>query len=178
MCRFDVNSLPCGISVFDNTFRTSSFFSCNFLETHYGQREGVQLRTVIDRVHVRAQKAAVKYRVARAALVALRGGGTSSSTWEDQLRPLLDEDVRSYVDASRIQQGPGRRGTVEEDAEVQEDGGVVEENYTKDVDMDIEVRGRRDGTGETRKHVSWIWTTSAIAIGDSTDDNDDVLRSE
>jgi len=148
-----------------------------------GQREGVRSRTVIDRVHLRAYKSAIEYRMARAALMELRGPGD----WEKQLRELADGDIRSYVDPARVMQGPGRRGTTEEDARVllaQETGSIDDDDKSNgsdvdrdDADMDT-VRPRAAGTGETRKEISWIWRTTSLDIDDDTDNNDDVLRSE
>ena len=54
-----------------------------------GQREGTRSRSVIDRVHSRARASASKYRLARAAKLALSGPGA----WESTLRVLLDSDI-------------------------------------------------------------------------------------
>ena len=138
-----------------------------------GQRDGVRSRTVINRVHVKAHQSATKYRTARIALVSPAGGGA----WEEQLRVLEDSDVRSYVDPAQVVEGPGRRGTIEEDAEVQQDSA---ENSNEDGTQlnFLSERLPRHGTGETRKELSWIWRTTAVDIDDMKDDNDDVLRAE
>jgi len=137
-----------------------------------GQRDGVRSRTVIDRIHGKARKAVAKYRVARSALYALRGGGA----WEEQLRELEDGDVRSYSDIQAVQIAPGRRGTVEEDAEPR----MELTNNTDDMDISLEGRTRtqREGTGRTRMVTSWIWQVGKTNIDDTTDSNDDILRSE
>ena len=39
-----------------------------------------------------------------------------------------------------------------------------------------ELRSRRDGTGETRRMLSWIWTTKTQ--GETEDETDEILRTE
>jgi len=138
-----------------------------------GQQDGVRSRTVIGRVHGKALKSATKYRVARAALFALRGGGS----WEEQFRELADGDVRLYVDPAQISIGPGRRGTVEQDTERAPEEFVDEQDGNDELGFFAE-QTQRDGTGESRKELSWIWRTTAINIDDMNDDNDDILRAE
>jgi hypothetical protein len=64
----------------------------------HGQREGLQSRTVINRVHDRARSAADKYIAARKAKLALSGPGD----WEKELRVLEDADIRAYQDPNRL----------------------------------------------------------------------------
>lgn len=45
------------------------------------------------------------------------------------------------------------------------------------IDLLPQVRERRDGTGETRRMLSWIWTTSSFKPS-PIDETDDILRSE
>jgi len=138
-----------------------------------GQRDGVQSRMVINRVHERTRKYASKYRECRARLLLLQGHGD----WELQLQVLEDGDIRSYTDPRLLVAGPGRRGTVEENAEPQVTPQIPENTVDNIFDNDNE-RTQRDGTGETRRELSWIWRTSKLDISDSTDANDDILRSE
>jgi len=59
--------------------------------------------------------------------------------------------------------------------EVQEDATMGDD--VADNALYQEVRTRRDGTGETRHTLSWIWTTDSQAP-DADDENDDILRVE
>ncbi|KAG6826456.1 hypothetical protein H0H92_015744 [Tricholoma furcatifolium] len=158
-----------------------------------GQRSTTRSRAVIDRVHQRALHYAQKYRAARHSKLQLSGPGG----WEKSLRVLEDADVRAYTDPSQIRRGPGRRGTVEDDAALipgtELRDGVMEPEDAEnepalypDPDPEVsateggislipEQRAQRDGTGESRRELSWIWTTGRVA---STLDDDDLLRSE
>lgn len=129
-----------------------------------GQREGTRSRAVIDRVHERARSAALKYRAARAAHLVLAGPGD----WETDYRVLNDNDIRGYQDPDRIKERVGRRG-IHEDGEVP----VEEANQpteTADFELYNESRTRRDGTGETRRTLSWIWTAKG---GDEEENSGD-----
>lgn len=68
-----------------------------------GQREGLRLREVINRVHERARVAAEKYRTARSAKLWLSGPGD----WEAELKALADGDIRGYQDSNRLQKPYG-----------------------------------------------------------------------
>lgn len=116
-----------------------------------GQRQGTRSRAVIDRVHERAQNTALKYRAARTAHITLVGPGE----WENEYRVLKDSDIHRYQDPDRIQEHIGRRG-IYEDGEVP----VEEPNRpteTDDFELFNQPRTQRDGTGETRRTLSWIW---------------------
>ena len=142
-----------------------------------GQRDGTRSRSVIDRVHERARAQALKYRAAREAKYALCGGGD----WEEVLRVLMDGDVRGYQDKNRLRVRKGRLGTLD-DGQVEAAGATA---TTEDTDMeegagislDDEDRSKRDGTGETRRTLSWIWTTRSRTPQDG-DETDEILRSE
>jgi hypothetical protein len=137
-----------------------------------GQRDGTRSRAVIDRVHARARLSAEKYRAARVAKLALVGSGD----WEAILQPLKDSDIRAYTDPSKMKKGSGRRGT-REDEEVEAVTAVgVEGQGEGGIDLLLDVRVQRDGTGETRRTLSWIWTTMPLDLADGQ--NDDILRSE
>ncbi|KAJ3503690.1 hypothetical protein NLJ89_g8322 [Agrocybe chaxingu] len=135
-----------------------------------GQRGGTRSRAVIDRIQERAQHQAAKYGIARAAKLALSGPGE----WEKTLQVLKDADVCSYQDPERIKSGPGRRGTLEDDAV------AAQSPAPSGTDLQPEKRDRRAGTGETRRTLSWIWTTSQQ--GDKEDkkaaSDNDLLLSE
>jgi len=149
----------------------------NFKHQHvHGQREGVRSRAVIDRVHERVLSAVRRYRASRKAKMELDGPGD----WETALQELSDDDVRSYRDPSKVKSRNGRIGTnkdtvngeaiIEVQSRLQDDGEEVDLYTTRTV---------RKGTGETRKNLLWIWTTTkTLNIDDRTDDDDQVLRAE
>lgn len=98
---------------------------------------------------------------------------------------LEDGDIRSYVDPERLKKRGPRAGTNEETI----NGLLVvlpsrqSRACLPDLDGHVSLhpaeRGVPQGTGEARKQLSWIWTTSkALNIDDNTDDNDNVLRLE
>ncbi|KAG6819140.1 hypothetical protein H0H93_014961 [Arthromyces matolae] len=139
-----------------------------------GQRDGTRSRAIIDRVHNRARFAALRYTAAREAKLSLGGPGE----WEDDLKILQAGDVRSYTDPNRVHQGPGRPGTIEEDADPSL---AVVDPMPDPLDLDNidllpQERNRRDGTGETRRTVSWIWLRGRSMH--KNEENDDLLRSE
>uniref|UniRef100_A0A8H8CGI7 Uncharacterized protein n=1 Tax=Psilocybe cubensis TaxID=181762 RepID=A0A8H8CGI7_PSICU len=133
-----------------------------------GQRDGTQLTTIIDRVHVRARFAASKYRSARVAHLALAGEGD----WENTYQVLEDKDVRGYQDPDQLRPHVGRRG-------IYEDGhkpSNIEVDEDDSIDLVNQQRNRRDGTGQTRRTLSWIWT---VTVGVRTEeDHDNILRVE
>ncbi|PPQ82484.1 hypothetical protein CVT26_012847 [Gymnopilus dilepis] len=133
-----------------------------------GQREGTRSRAVIDRVHERALAAVAKYRAARAGLLLLRGQGD----WEKTYRTLADADVRGYQDPDRLRPKKGRQGVFEDD----HIHSTSEEASNSEISLFNEVRTRRDGTGETRRTISWIWMNTRASQNE--DDNDEVLRVE
>ncbi|PPR06525.1 hypothetical protein CVT24_001418, partial [Panaeolus cyanescens] len=120
-----------------------------------GQRDGTRSRAIIDRVHERARAAALKYRAAREAKLRLSGPGE----WEQVFRVLADSDIRGYQDPEK---GRGKNRP----------GGVQTEDFSL-VDRE---RTRREGTGETRRVLSWIWTTARSEH--EKDDESGVLQSE
>ncbi|KDR72076.1 hypothetical protein GALMADRAFT_74300 [Galerina marginata CBS 339.88] len=143
-----------------------------------GQRDGTRSRSVIDGVHERARAAAAKYRAARSAKMNLSGPGD----WELILQELRDTDLRSYQDPSRLRVRQARKGTLEDDQmEVIEDDVLEAEQEhgpdESDTALYNEPRTRRDGTGETRRTLSWIWVTQS-RTPDAADETDDILRSE
>ncbi|PPQ97896.1 hypothetical protein CVT26_013070 [Gymnopilus dilepis] len=133
-----------------------------------GQREGTRSRAVIDRVHERARAAAAKYRAAREALYRIRGPGP----WEKTFRVLEDGDVRGYQDPDRLRPKQGRQGIWEDDQDMPDPGSTPSGEIT----LFNEVRSRRDGTGETRRTISWIWMNERAC--QSEDKDDDLLRVE
>jgi hypothetical protein len=145
-----------------------------------GQRDGLWSRTVIDHVHERARVAAERYRSARRALLALAGPGD----WEKMFHVLNDGDIRGYQDPERLRVRPGRKGTLEDGQvaaaqvaeEVTEDDVEMEDDVAE-VDLYLEACDKRDGTGETRRMLSWIWTTDS-RTSNPNDNGDEILRVE
>ncbi|EDR05358.1 uncharacterized protein LACBIDRAFT_329781 [Laccaria bicolor S238N-H82] len=128
-----------------------------------GQREGMRSQAVIDRIHASARVAVERYRHARLAKMSLSGPGD----WEKGLCPLLDSDIRAYQDLNKMKEYVGQKGMNE--VESDEEGGdrVQPPNF----------RRRKDGTGETRRTLSWIWVVEGFRVSeDSADDN--ILWSE
>ncbi|KAE9401895.1 hypothetical protein BT96DRAFT_991729 [Gymnopus androsaceus JB14] len=104
--------------------------------------------------------------------------------WEEELRVMGNDDVRSYADPERKKQGPGRQGTNEEEPgmegiPVEEEVRPVQQDNEDEISLLAQTRSRRDRTGETRKQQSWIWVTRRINLKDGADENDnEVLRAE
>ena len=134
-----------------------------------GQRDGLRSRAIIDRVHERARTAAAKYRAARAAKLVLSGHGD----WESELRDLADADIRAYQDPNKLVKKVGRLGTMEDQQisrNIKTDG-FEEAMETEEFTLLPEQRDWRDGTGETRHVLSWIWLTgNGAANADNSED--------
>lgn len=119
--------------------------------------------------------AAEKYRVSRVAKMALSGPGD----WETTYKVLNDADIRGYQDPNRLRARGPRRGIFEDeqldafaeasatDASGQHDG--------IELDLFPDKRARRDGTGEMRCTLSWIWVSSD---GHTTSENDRIPDEE
>ncbi|KAE9387407.1 hypothetical protein BT96DRAFT_837684, partial [Gymnopus androsaceus JB14] len=133
-----------------------------------GQRDSGRSRDIIDGIHERAKGWAERYRRNRAALLTLLGPGN----WEKELQPLRNADVRSYTDVEK-KKGPGRRGTNEEGLGEGPGRGKEEE-----INLLTEERGRRDGTGQSRRVMSWIWQTTSVNVQDGADKDNELLRVE
>ncbi|KAK7024582.1 hypothetical protein VNI00_016187 [Paramarasmius palmivorus] len=138
-----------------------------------GQRESGRSRAVINRVYAKARRFARRYRQARKSYLTLVGEGP----WENTLRVLEDQDVRSYKDPAVVRTGPGRRGVEQEEQGVvhQTEGGIDL------IPLDHMAYSHRTvhGTGETRKEQSWIWTAGGrIDTGDGGEEDNQILRAE
>jgi len=136
-----------------------------------GQREGTRSRAIIDRVHERARAAAAKYRTARATKLLLSGSGE----WEQELQVLEDADIRAYQDPNKLVKKKGRPGTVEDGQISSNVPARHVEEAAEEFNLFPDERTRRDGTGETRRTLSWIWLTGT-AHGNQ--DGDEVLQIE
>ncbi|PBK59169.1 hypothetical protein ARMSODRAFT_983262 [Armillaria solidipes] len=136
-----------------------------------GQAPSTRARAVIDGVHKRALRFASKYRSAREAKLALAGPGD----WERTLRVLENKDIRSYTDVERKSRGPGRRGNNEDDDEPVHASDDDEED---EITLEVTERTQKEGTGETRRTLSWIWQTTPVDIEDGADNNEKILQTE
>jgi hypothetical protein len=138
-------------------------------------------------VHERARVAAERYRAARCAKLALAGVGD----WEEVLRTLEDGDIRGYQDVEKLRTRMGRPGTLEDGqlaevelcAEEEEMGTASDDDddvasiNSASIDLMGEKRHKRDGTGQTRRALSWIWT-SGTRSSNPDDEGDDILQVE
>jgi hypothetical protein len=98
--------------------------------------------------------------------------------WEQVLKVLADADIRGYQEANRLKSRVGRLGIWED--EVVETTNVPTQDVicteTTDFTLFEEERTRRDGTGETRRTLSWIWTSASS--DPNSDAADDIVKSE
>ena len=90
------------------------------------------------------------------------------------MRVLEDGDIRGYQDPSRLRVRPGRRGTLEDEQHDSVHDQDAEDDGTA-FTLFNEERSRRDGTGETRRTLSWIWLNQTTGSDDAADD---ILRAE
>ncbi|KAH7902757.1 hypothetical protein BJ138DRAFT_1108265, partial [Hygrophoropsis aurantiaca] len=131
---------------------------------HRGQQEGTRSRTLIDGVQCRVMAFADKYCSAWRAKLALTGPGA----WEAELWPLLDGDIRSYVDAEVLDCQNARAARNLERGVISDGNGNVtmgDEGEMSNPTLTTTSEDRRRGTGETRWILSWIWTTVPLTEG-------------
>ncbi|KAL0564323.1 hypothetical protein V5O48_017724 [Marasmius crinis-equi] len=138
----------------------------------------VQGQEVINRVAFHARTFAETYREVQTAYKNLVGGGH----WEQKLQPLRDSDVQSLWDPALVQVRPGRRGTNEEDEPSANPTPPSERDGFDLIPPDRTewAHCTKHGTGETRKMVSWIWTSGGgLDLEDGANENsNEVLCSE
>lgn len=113
---------------------------------------------------------------------------SSNSDWESKYLPLANSDIRGYQDPNTLQPYVGRRGTFEDDqlgavniARVLEAAAAAREmagEAPADFDLAREDRTQRDGTGEMRRTLSWIWTMEGVQQVNADQNSDDILRVE
>ena len=123
--------------------------------------------------------AAERYRVAHRAKLELSGVGD----WEDMLRVLEDGDIRGYQDVEKLPVHVGRPGTLEDEQVTAQEAAVATaqdvpvataNDDMAAVDLVGEAQDKRDGTGEMRCTLSWIWTTNS-RLPDTNDEGDNIL---
>jgi hypothetical protein len=120
----------------------------------------------------------VNYTIARTAKFQLSGPGD----WENSLQILNDKDVRGYQDPDRLKLRTGRLGTLDDDQVSAQrfatsDTTLELTPIASEISLFNETRHKRDGTGETCRTLSWIWTAKPPNINDDNE-NDDILRIE
>ena len=136
-----------------------------------GQVHNTRSRSPIDRVHQRALAAAAKYRRAREAAVAL--DRFMPKGWATRFHPLLNSDVRGYRDPEGRKAGPGRLGIWEDGRgpDVGNTGAAAQEDEAE-IPLFPEERDRRDGTGQTRLQISWIWRMKGVNAAEAQEGGD------
>ncbi|KAK7035315.1 hypothetical protein VNI00_012082 [Paramarasmius palmivorus] len=153
-----------------------------------GQRSSGRAWEIINRVVSRIQRWATRYRVSRDALHKLTGPGD----WEQQLKVLNNEDIRSFKDPALLKVRRGRMGNDEEEGEEHDMLQPLRDSAMSQTERPLnewdlipldrtELEHRRvHGTGNTRKSISWIWWHGgSFVLEDGADENDnEVLRSE
>ncbi|KAJ3500318.1 hypothetical protein NLJ89_g9854 [Agrocybe chaxingu] len=82
-----------------------------------------------------------------------------SGSWEEELRVLANEDICGYQDPDHICKCVGRRGVLEDGQLDSQADDTLPTTETHDFTLFTEERECRDGTGETRRTLSWIWWT-------------------
>ena len=147
-----------------------------------GQREGNRSRTIIDQVHERVRVAAERYRAAHCGKMALEGTGD----WEEVLQVLEDGDIRGYQDVEKLCTRMGQPGMLEDEQLAAVEVCTTEEQMGTAVNDDDDVASidlmgkkctKRDGMGQTRRVLSWIWMSGSRSP--STDDEgDEILQVE
>lgn len=159
------------LDIMQHTLRIKSQLVLFKNKNMHGQREGLHSRSIIGRVHEWARVVAEKYRAAWAAKLELSGPGR----WEHKLQILTDVDIRGYQDSDQLKQHRGRRGTLEDDQvfSIPMDPPVESNDFT----LFTEEHSHRDGTGETRRTLSWIWLVKTQADGTEKGD-DNILQIE
>ncbi|KAE9395621.1 hypothetical protein BT96DRAFT_958466 [Gymnopus androsaceus JB14] len=138
------------------------------------QRDSSRSREIIDGIHERAKGWANRYHRNHSALLALLGPGD----WESELRPLLNGNVRSYSDVKK-KKGPGRWGTNEEQVDHEDISmDVIAEEEEEEINLLGEERDWREGTGQSRELISWIWRTMPVSVCDRANHDNELLRVE
>ncbi|KAK0458711.1 uncharacterized protein EV420DRAFT_1479410 [Desarmillaria tabescens] len=82
---------------------------------------------------------------------------------------MVEYKNKNVRDPDRLHKGTGRRGTNEDSWEP----GLVPELPEPGIDLYQDSREKRDGTGQTWRTLSWIWTMTKINLVDGADENDD-----
>ena len=101
-----------------------------------GQKSATRSHTLIDGIAQKVKLVASRYRVAREALVALRGSGQ----WENELRVLKDEDICSPNASAFDIENP--------DDVIGPDGRLKTKKRRLEIERQL---------GEGRRTLSWIW---------------------
>ncbi|PBK86739.1 hypothetical protein ARMGADRAFT_1035304 [Armillaria gallica] len=88
---------------------------------------------------------------------------------------LENKDIRSYTDVEWKKWGPGHQGNNEDNNKLTH---ASDEEEEEPIDLKIDERDPKEGTGKTWHTLSWIWHTTPVNIEDGTDKNKEILRAE
>ncbi|THU93770.1 hypothetical protein K435DRAFT_799447 [Dendrothele bispora CBS 962.96] len=119
-----------------------------------GQVGSTRAAGVLRQIDIRIHSRKIRYRIAREALLRLRGCGK----WEEALKPLLDEDVRGINERAltkeeqREREERIKRVGVEPDSDGEEF--LIEEGIVSRV------------RGEGKRRLSWIWYRPDVSEDD------------
>lgn len=117
-------------------------FACKYkLKNAVGQRANTRARQWIANIERRVMASAKLYRHARAALLELRGPGP----WENTLRVLAEDDVRSLNERALTEHEKAERAALRRAAGMPVDG-VLGLSYESGPPI-----------GDGRRTLSWIW---------------------
>lgn len=126
------------------TLRTRTYLNKWRVKHISGQHMTTRARSIQHTIDLKVLDAKVRYRQSRTALWALRGSGI----WEDHLRDLRDEDVRTLNDRERTQ-------TEKEAREYRIKNGT---QNAGDAQGGIPLAGL---LGDGTRTLSWIWMTAS-----------------
>ncbi|THU86479.1 hypothetical protein K435DRAFT_683541, partial [Dendrothele bispora CBS 962.96] len=126
-----------------------------------GQVGNTRASGILRQIDIRIHSGKIRYRLARDALLRLRGHGD----WEERLRDLKDGDVRGLSERVITREETERRERLRERA-VQEQNLDDEDFYFQEEGMYSRVQG------ETRGRLSWIWWDQWELKNGSPDDPD------
>ncbi|KAL0571406.1 hypothetical protein V5O48_010557 [Marasmius crinis-equi] len=136
---------------------------------------------MINNIHDCARAFAESYHAGRTALLLLQG----PEGIDEQFRELKNSDVRALRDPERVKKGPGRKGTIEnkvddEDEDESEtpamDGTRI--NLVLEYCRNNKKLREKYGTGKAKLTISWIWGKAEIDTKGGTENRDDKLLRE
>ncbi|KAF8191955.1 hypothetical protein K438DRAFT_1590633 [Mycena galopus ATCC 62051] len=125
-----------------------------------GQGAYTKTRELVDGIEDRVRSAAMRYRAARTALLALRGPGA----WENELQELKKEDIRGMNERALNdeEKEENRKARLLAGLSEGADGQDLDE-YGEPVELTVLFNLE---TGEGRRQLSWIWYAGSIRDSD------------
>lgn len=128
-----------------------------------GQGMYTKSRSLLDSIEDNIRDASSRYRVARAALVSLRGPGE----WTSELRELRKEDVRGMNERLMNDEEKEENRKARVAAGITGDAEDDIDEYGEPVDITVLFNLE---TGEGKRLLSWIWHTGLSGGNDITED--------